>query len=903
MSFGKSFGRLIAMPRAMAIVLAMAVTATTIAIAAASGAGADAFGQLSSWGKYPEPVPTAAEFSAFNRPYRPTAFGVDPVDDSVYLLDSNGEQSVYRLQKFSATGTLLAATTIPRPQESGTNRPNLNGIAVDHASGRIYLLQSLKGYDAAHATLEAAQKIVVYSTDDRTDKDGNPITEGVGVLHAPADLPSGTLALPLPSEVESSLDTPAALALDPTTHDLLILAKKASPERVVVARFHADGTPVTPRFEDTEGKVSLATPSESGLIVSPVNGSVYFSVSSTNQKLGNGLNGGGIFKLPTPLTPNGVEKLTSIVGTKSAGAGGTAAVVGNPGPQLAISPDGGTLYFTETLKAGTNTVVGNYLVRGVSASDGATEVVYGGVLGTAETDGSCQITFFNSPLVADNTGALFALDRGNSLATKPNFGDHVLKFGAGGEGCPAPSASFKVGGSSEVSVIVQKGSAVGLDASGSDLRSATFSPTELKWTASGPEPLSKSVTGTPAETTLSHRFLKAGSYVVDLRMKVTPTTQGYGEIFAAPTKTVVVKGATPTAVFSPSTSTPAAGAAVSFDAGASEDPTGGECLEATGCSSSKGSDKLNGSGVPNGLKTYRWDFGDGTVESTSSPTIEHAFANATGSAIDRAVSLTVTSNDEVVSSPVSHIVSVQAEGPGAPAVTGVSPSHGPAAGGTSVTVTGANLSGATEVKFGASAATAVSVVNATTLTATSPAGAAGSTVDVTATTPGGTSAASGADHYAYDVPAHTLAVVKAGTGSGAITCNGGACAPSYSAGTALTLVASASSGSTFTGWSGGGCSGAGACAVTLNADTTLTATFNSNPPPATCATDPALCPPPHEESKPTKPPVKCKKGFKKLVAHGKAKCVKVKKHGKKAHESRSYGRLFLMSTSWNWRVP
>jgi hypothetical protein len=60
-------------------------------------------------------------------------------------------------------------------------------------------------------------------------------------------------------------------------------------------------------------------------------------------------------------------------------------------------------------------------------------------------------------------------------------------------------------------------------------------------------------------------------------------------------------------------------------------------------------------------------------------------------------------------------------------------------------------------------------------------------------------------------------------------------------GATVTLTASAASGSTFAGWSGG-CSGAGSCVVTLNADTTVTATFNANPPP-TCETDPSLCPP------------------------------------------------------------
>ena len=60
----------------------------------------------------------------------------------------------------------------------------------------------------------------------------------------------------------------------------------------------------------------------------------------------------------------------------------------------------------------------------------------------------------------------------------------------------------------------------------------------------------------------------------------------------------------------------------------------------------------------------------------------------------------------------------------APTVTAVSPTSGPAAGGTSVTITGTNFTGATAVKFGATTAT-FTVTNATSISATSPAGSCG----------------------------------------------------------------------------------------------------------------------------------------------------------------------------------
>ncbi len=80
-------------------------------------------------------------------------------------------------------------------------------------------------------------------------------------------------------------------------------------------------------------------------------------------------------------------------------------------------------------------------------------------------------------------------------------------------------------------------------------------------------------------------------------------------------------------------------------------------------------------------------------------------------------------------------------------------------------------------------------------------------------------------------PLRTLTVTKSGTGSGTVASNpagidcGVDCSESYSQGTPVTLTATAAQGSTFTGWSGGGCSGTGACTVTMNADTAVTATF------------------------------------------------------------------------------
>ena len=84
----------------------------------------------------------------------------------------------------------------------------------------------------------------------------------------------------------------------------------------------------------------------------------------------------------------------------------------------------------------------------------------------------------------------------------------------------------------------------------------------------------------------------------------------------------------------------------------------------------------------------------------------------------------------------------------------------------------------------------------------------------------------------------TLSVTRAGTGTGTVSSApagisyGATCSAQFAQGTSVTLSATPDSGFTFSGWSGA-CSGTGACAVTLSANASVTATFTSTsaPPP------------------------------------------------------------------------
>jgi hypothetical protein len=105
-----------------------------------------------------------------------------------------------------------------------------------------------------------------------------------------------------------------------------------------------------------------------------------------------------------------------------------------------------------------------------------------------------------------------------------------------------------------------------------------------------------------------------------------------------------------------------------------------------------------------------------------------------------------------------------------PSVTGISPSSGLTAGGTSVTITGTGLTTATAVMFDATAATGFTVVSDTEITVPSPSHAAG-TVDVTVITAGGTSLTSSADQFEYIAPVPSVTGIAPASGpvAGGIT--------------------------------------------------------------------------------------------------------------------------------------
>lgn len=89
----------------------------------------------------------------------------------------------------------------------------------------------------------------------------------------------------------------------------------------------------------------------------------------------------------------------------------------------------------------------------------------------------------------------------------------------------------------------------------------------------------------------------------------------------------------------------------------------------------------------------------------------------------------------------------------------------------------------------------------------------------------------------FAINSYPLIITKAGTGTGTITSGpagincGATCSYNFNYNTLVILTASSSANSSFSGWSGGVCSGTGTCNTTVTGTTTVTANFNDIVPP------------------------------------------------------------------------
>lgn len=309
----------------------------------------------------------------------------------------------------------------------------------------------------------------------------------------------------------------------------------------------------------------------------------------------------------------------------------------------------------------------------------------------------------------------------------------------------------------------------------------------------------------------------------------SPFATGY-----APTELVASPDEGPTAAFTP-TAAPT-GDPTTFDATTSSDPD-----------------------YP--LANYSWTFGDGQSETTSTSTTTHTYATpgaytATLTVTDAAgcstkqiftgqtVSCNGSSQAEIsheVTVPTGVRLRVASAGSGSGSVLSSPPG---------ITCPGAcsyAYEPGTQVTLSARAAPGSRFIG------WEGTGCSGtSTCDVTV------DSATGVTALFEKLP--ILSVSLDGSGSGSISSGSGiacpgTCSSAYPPGTEVTLTPNAASGSRFTGWEGGSCSGTGSCQVTVDSETAITATFATLPAPFELPTSTTpLTPPAPSTPTSTRPP-------------------------------------------------
>jgi PKD repeat protein len=699
----------------------LAIVALALAGFAATAYGAEAtgYGELTRFGEF-------GGFEGHLSPgeLRARAIGVDPTDNSVYLLDEpkeptgalNKNRSI-RLQKYVANGSgeysMKASVEfkLVAPEAAGTE-PTIEGLVVDPVEKRVYLLVvGVREKQLKHASrtpggvgVRVASALYAFST----------VESGASLVAASGTKTGGLVIGPEELKAQSegageALLQPRGIALDPATHELVLLAHedkgteqvdnptspKNANDHYVLQRITAKGE-LGARYVDKTDvfKQEVETPERFPVPDSPV-------IVSAGAEERAYVHFGGLAEVPYDFSSSTPPKVGAPI------EGGVAGGIGG-------FPEGGGLSASEGTIFGANAAgikneePGGEGRAGVIAFSGqGSELGWtgGGQMHATEPRAKCTIspaTFSLLPDVAAGSGGkLFVLAPEFLLREEPGepefetimvenpkgsgefeeeeieiptwqpfslpggaFFPAVIEFGPGGAGCPQASATSpvaKVGGievenvkpGSEVifSSQVKQADALEVDWNFGDGKTETVKTDEFQTTSAKHTYTSEGVF-TVTETIHSDDFASPSQVIYKEGHLTTPTI--------TVTRTISVGKQPPKAQFVASLAK--VGEATLFTSH-STDPNGPE-------------------GLP---LVASWNFGDGSPTATGA-TASHAYA-AAGT---YTVTLTVTDKFGLHGS-VSQPVTVTAAPP--PGGGGGSGSGGGGGGGGTSTST--NTAGST----------------------------------------------------------------------------------------------------------------------------------------------------------------------------------------------------------------
>lgn len=496
------------------------------------------------------------------------AFGVDPTDNSVYIAGEEGVENSgkFRLQRFKmnpaakAGGELLSTVKFQPPAEPAgkleETEPGIEGIAIDHAKNRIYVLVRYERAEEPFSRDYAATLLYAFELNASNELvDASGTSEGI--------LTGFSTLKPASTETTAAgaaLLEPTGIAVDPVNHSIEILAEVFTGARhIAVQEILEDGAAgkrwVSPRSttqEQEEG--TLGAEGSSSPVVS-ASGRIYFQREGVVMQVPTSLES---TVKPTPLfsfTPFEEGKVSeSLLEFGVANAGGT-----NYGATLALAEKEGrqSLYsitevFPYHVASGKVEPEAGGPYTGVlelnlsEAGEPSRVSERGWTGGGPETAKTCSIGF------KGETYAMVAAGSGEDVFVLNNpTGEtgEIVEFGPGGKGCPtAAVAPMRAEVAGKAVTTVTAGTPVKL------VTEATANVTSIEWSFSDGSPSETVTTGQYQTAVLKHTFTKGGKVKVtakvktddlaseELKAEMEVTVDKAPEVTEQPTAKAVVEG-------------------------------------------------------------------------------------------------------------------------------------------------------------------------------------------------------------------------------------------------------------------------------------------------------------------------------------------------------------------------
>lgn len=637
---------------ALAIALLSPMAASTVYAAEPTG-----YGELTRFGE-------TGDLEGQLDELRTHAIGVDPTDNSVYVLDEpkepKGAKRTLRLQKFtesagkySLSASVQFVETAPEGQGA---EPTVDGLAVDPSGERVYLLtvgvREKKLTQASHksgAGLLVASTLYAFSTKAPGSKlEAASGTKTGGVVIGGEELGEQS-ATPGQALLE-----PRGITVDPETHEAIILAHidesknaedvlSSANDHYALQRIKANGT-LGDRYTDSkdvlkpkeveEGETFIPSPHSPIVVAAGGKEHVYVGFA-------------GIAEVPYDFTSTAAPKRlapSKNPPSESIEQGITAAPEGG---RLTAAPDG-TIYGANDAGI-TNQEPGGEARAGVVALSGTDGSVIGWTGGAQEHEAEPKQKCVISPLTLAGYGPRIAAGSGGKLfALAPEFllrrvegepiieeienppgsGEFeeietptfeslpgpffagVVEFGPGGTGCPSASATAPVAKVNNVEVKGEEPIKTGSEVTfTSQLKQADA--IKVEWDFGDGSKVTESKDEYQM-TSIKHKFEKEGTFTVTEKIYSDNLASSSQVVYkegrlTTPTITVtrpIAVGPHPPKALFTARGEATVGEAVLFE-NHSTDPNGAE-------------------GAP---LEYEWDFGDGSpAASAASPS--HSYAAA-----------------------------------------------------------------------------------------------------------------------------------------------------------------------------------------------------------------------------------------------------------------------------------